>query len=147
MTFLAPFPKEVQDTALWLREFVWDLYPKSNELIYDNYNALAFGWSLTERLGHTFCSVAVLSKYVHFGFYWGTQIADPEKMLLGKGNQYRYIIVKDPKDFPKTYIKKLLKEAFANSLAKVKDKEELRKGLTIVKCIVPVKKRMGLIVK
>jgi len=82
-----------------------------------------------------------LSKYVHFGFYWGTQIADPEKMLLGKGNQYRYIIVKDKNDFPKAYIKKLLKEAYANSLAKVKDKSELRKGETIVKSISPVKKR------
>ena len=147
MVFLAPFPREIKENALWLRTFVWDLYPGSNELIYDNYNALAFGWSLTERLGHTFCSVAVLSKYVHFGFYWGSQIADPDKILLGKGNQYRYIIVKNKIDFPKAYIKKLLKEAYANSLAKVKDKAELRKGLTIVKCIVPVKKRMGLVVK
>ena len=147
MVFLEPFPQEIRENVLWLRAFVWDLYPGSNELIYDNYNALAFGWSLTERLGHTFCSVAVLSKYVHFGFYWGSQIADPDKILLGKGNQYRYIIVKNKIDFPKAYIKKLLKEAYANSLAKVKDKAELRKGLTIVKCIVPVKKRMGLVVK
>ena len=147
MVFLAPFPREIKENALWLRTFVWDLYPGSNELIYDNYNALAFGWSLTERLGHTFCSVAVLSKYVHFGFYWGSELADPDKILLGKGNQYRYIIVKNKIDFPKAYIKKLLKEAYANSLAKVKDKAELRKGLTIVKCIVPVKKRMGLVVK
>ena len=144
LQFLSPFPADVQETALWIREFVWDLYPNCNELIYDNYNAVAFGWSPTSRLPHTFCSVAVLSKYVHFGFYWGTQIADPEKMLLGKGNQYRYIIVKDKNDFPKAYIKKLLKEAYANSLAKVKDKSELRKGETIVKSISPVKKRPGI---
>lgn len=143
--FLQPFPDDVKENALWLREFVWDLYPNCNELIYDNYNAVAFGWSPTDRLSHTFCSVAVLSKYVHFGFYWGSQIADPEKMLLGKGNQYRYIIVKDKKDFPKTYIKKLLREAYANSLAKVTDKTQLHKGETIVKSISPVKKRPGTI--
>ena len=143
LQFLSPFPADVQQTALWLREFVWDLYPKCNELIYDNYNALAFGWSPTSRLPHTFCSIAVMSKYVHFGFYWGTQIADPKKMLLGKGNQYRYIIVKDKNDFPKAYIKKLLKEAYANSLAKVKDKTELLRGQTIVKSISPFKKRPG----
>jgi hypothetical protein len=33
--FLAPFSAEVQELALWLREFVWDLYPNANELIYD----------------------------------------------------------------------------------------------------------------
>ena len=140
--FLKPFNKEIQEIALWLREFVWDLYPGTNELIYDNYNAVAFGWSPTDRIGHLFCSIAVGSnKYVHFGFYWGSELSDPEKILLGKGNQYRYITVKEKSEFPKTYIKKLLKEAYANSLAKVKDKKEIIKGRTIVKSISPKKRR------
>ena len=133
--FLALFDDSVKELVLWLREFVWDLYPKANELIYDNYNALAFGWSLTDKLGHTFCSIAVgrTTKNIHFGFYWGSEITDPDKILLGKGNQYRYILVPRKEDFPKTYIKKLIKEAYANSLAKVKDKKQLQKGLTITK--------------
>ena len=124
---------------------MWDLYPSANELIYDNYNALAFGWSPTDRLGHTFCSVAVgrSSKNIHFGFYWGSQIADPDKILLGKGNQYRYILVKNRVDFPKTYIKKLLKEAYANSLSKVKDESQLMQGATITKSISAVKRKPG----
>jgi hypothetical protein len=146
LDFLKPFNDDIREIALWLREFIWDLYPGSNELIYDNYNAVAVGWSPTDRVGHTFCSIAVGSnKYVHFGFYWGSEIADPGKMLLGKGNQYRYIIVKNKNDFPKTYIKKLLKEAYANSLAKVKDKTQIMKGTTITKSISPVKKRPGII--
>ena len=145
LKFIAPYPPEVQEMSLWLREFVWDLYPKTNELIYDNYNAVALGWSITEKLGHTFCSIALLPKYVHFGFYWGSQIADPDKLLLGKGNQYRYIIVKTKEEFPKAYIKKLLKEAYANSLAKVKDKKEIANGKTITKSVSPVKKRPGII--
>lgn len=142
--FLAPFPKEIQERALWLREFVWDLYPHANELIYDNYNALAVGWSPTEKVGHTFCSIAVgrTSHNVHFGFYWGSQIADPEKMLLGKGNQYRYILVMNRNDFPKAYITKLMKEAYANSLAKVKDKSQWVEGKTIVKSISAAKRTL-----
>ena len=142
LKFLKPFPDDIKERALWLRAFVWDLYPDCNELIYDNYNALAFGWSPTDRVGHTFCSVAVgrSSKNVHFGFYWGSQIADPRKILLGEGNQYRYILVKNKDDFPKTYIKKLLKEAFTNSLAKVKDKKQIMHGATITKSISAVKR-------
>ena len=139
--FIQPYPKEIQELALWLRNFVWELYPNCNELIYDNYNAVAFGWSLTEKLSHTFCSIALMSKYVHFGFYWGSEISDPEKKLLGKGNQYRYVIVNNKEAFPKAYIKKLLKEAHANSLSKVKDRTEIKKGLTVIKSISPVKKR------
>lgn len=142
ISFMKPFSDETQKLALWLREFVWDLYPKCNELIYDNYNALAFGWSVTDRLMHTFCSIALFGKdYVHFGFYYGSQIADPEKKLEGKGNQYRYLKVYNQKDFPKTYIKKLLKEAYANSLAKVKEGTPVVKGQTITKSISAKKKR------
>lgn len=135
--FLKPFEKEIQELVFWLRKFVWDLYPRANELIYDNYNALAFGWSPTDRVGHTFCSVAIgrTSKNIHFGFYWGSEIADPEKRLIGEGNQYRYILVKSKPGFPKAYIKKLVKEAYKNSLSKVKDKSQLCEGKTIVKSV------------
>jgi hypothetical protein len=98
---------------------------------------VAFGWSPTDKAGHTFCSIAVgrSSKNIHFGFYWGSEISDPKKILLGQGNQYRYILVTDKAKFPKTYIGTLIKEAYANSLEKVKDQRQLKQGLTIVKSI------------
>jgi len=142
--FLKPFADEKREIVLWLREFVWGLYPNCNELIYDNYNALAIGWSPTDKLGHTFCSIAIYragNNHIHFGFYWGSEIADPEKKLLGEGNQYRYILVNKKTDFPKTYIKKLVKEAYANSLAKVKDEKQILHGLTFTKSV-SAKKRI-----
>jgi hypothetical protein len=144
LQFLKPFDTDIRQLVLWLREFVWNLYPTTNELIYDNYNALAFGWSPTDKVGHTFCSIAVgrTSKNVHFGFYWGSEIADPDKVLIGGGKQYRYILVTDKRNFPKTYIQKLLKEAYANSLAKVKDKKQLIQGATITKSVSPVKREL-----
>ena len=140
--FLSPFGDEITELVLWLRAFVWDLYPRTNELIYDNYNAVAFGWSPTDKVGHTFCSIAVgrSSNNVHFGFYWGSEISDPKQILLGKGNQYRYILVTDKNEFPKAYMKTLLAEAYTNSLAKVKDKNQIREGLTITKSISQNKK-------
>jgi hypothetical protein len=142
LEFLKPFNADIIEIALWLRAYVWDLYPESNELIYDNYNAVAFGWSPSDRVGETFCSVAVgNNKYVHFGFYWGSKIADPDKILLGKGNQYRYITVKTQKDFPKAYMKKLMHEAYIYSLSIMKEKEKTLHGSTIVKSISEKKKR------
>jgi len=144
LKFLKPFSKEIIEIVLGLREFVWDLYPQANELIYDNYNALAFGWSPTDKVGHTFCSIAVgrTSKNIHFGFYWGSEISDPKKMLIGQGNQYRYILVPSLEEFPKVYIKKLIKEAYQNSLSKVKDKKQIVNGQTITKSISPVKRTL-----
>ena len=144
LKFLKPFDKNVSELVLWLRDFVWDLYPQTNELIYDNYNALAFGWSVTEKLGHTFCNIAVgrTSKNIHFGFYWGNEISDPGEMLIGEGKQYRYILVKSKEEFPKTYISKLMKDAYNNSLLKVKDKNTITEGATITKSISAKKREL-----
>lgn len=137
LKFLKPFGNDIVDLVMWLRDFAWSLCPQANELIYDNYNAVAFGWSPTDKVGHTICSIAVgrSSKNVHFGFYWGSELSDPDNILLGEGNQYRYILVTDKQKFPKTYIKKLVNEAYANSLSKVKDPRQIIQGQTIVKSI------------
>ncbi len=137
LKFLQPFGKETIDLVMWLRDFAWDLCPDANELIYDNYNAVAFGWSPTEKVGHTICSIAVgrSSGNIHFGFYWGNEISDPDKILLGQGNQYRYVLVTSKKEFPKAYMKKLVSEAYANCLSKVKDPKQLVSGKTIVKSV------------
>ncbi|MDN5286417.1 MAG: hypothetical protein JWR38_2691 [Mucilaginibacter sp.] len=142
LKFLSPFPAEVQQKALWLRDLIWGLYPQANELIYDNYNALAFGWSPTEKVGHGFCSIAVFrtNNNVHFGFYWGAELADPEKLLIGNGNQYRYVLVKSTDDFPKAYITQLMQEAWLNSLKKIKDPKQIVESKTISKSVSLVKR-------
>lgn len=133
--YLKAFPTDVREKAVWIREFIWDLYPNSNELIYDNYNALAVGWSPTDRVGHTFCSFALgrTSGNVHFGFYYGAQLNDSKCILLGEGNQYRYILVGERADFPEAYIRKLMKEAYDLSMSKVKDTKQIMSGKTIFK--------------
>lgn len=139
--FMLPYPDKVKAAALWLREFVWDLYPETNELIYDNYNAVAFGWSPTDKAGDVFCSIAVCSDHVNFGFNRGVDFPDPQKVLIGNGTQYRYLRVREPEDFPKDYIKQLLESAYENSLSRMKPVKNPVKGETIVKSISPVKRR------
>jgi hypothetical protein len=137
LIFLEPFGDIITELVMWLREIVWDEYPQTNELIYDNYNAVVFGWSPTNKVGHIFCSIAIgrTSKNVHFGFYWGSELTDPDKILLGQGHQYRYILVTNKDKFPKSYICNLIKEAYSNSLLKVKDQKQILYGQTIVKSI------------
>lgn len=142
---LAPFPKNVVERALWLRKFAWTEFAGCNELIYDNYNAVAVGWSPTDKVGHTICSIAVgrTSFNVHFGFYWGSKIPDPKSMLIGEGNQYRYLLVDDIETFPADYARKLMRSAFDYSMSLVKDPKQFKEGLTILKSVSGVKRTKG----
>jgi hypothetical protein len=47
--FLTPFDDHIVELVFWLRDFIWKQFPKCNELIYENYNAVAIGWSPTLR--------------------------------------------------------------------------------------------------
>jgi hypothetical protein len=141
LKFLLPYPVRVRETAFWLRDFVWELYPETNELIYDNYNAVAFGWSPTDKAGDVFCSVAVYSGHVNFGFNRSSEIPDKQHILSGEGSLYRYITVKDKDDFPEEAIKQLLEMAYENSLSRLKPSKKVIKGETIVKSQSPVKRR------
>jgi hypothetical protein len=143
LKFMLPYPDSVKATAFWLRDFVWDLYPETNELIYDNYNAVAFGWSPTDKAGDVFCSIAVFSNHVNFGFNRGSEIPDKQKLLLGDAALYRYIKVVNEDDFPQEYIKQLLEMAYENSTGRMKPVKKAIKGETIVKSISPVKRRPG----
>jgi hypothetical protein len=142
--FLAAYPEPSREIALWLREFVWALYPDCNELIYDNYNFLAIGWAPNDKAGDTFCTIALGTRGVAFGFTWGSKLADPEKRLRGSGNRFRSLRVPDKESFPAAYVKKLMAEAYANCLEKLKGKEQKLKGATIVKSVSPTQRRPGM---
>ena len=144
LKFLHAFPAESREIALALRDWVWGLYPKCNELIYDNYNFLAFGWAPTDRMSDIFCSIAVGTRGVIFGFMWGVKLDDPKGLLHGGGNQFRSLRVPDVKKFPKTDVKRLLKQAHDLSIERLKGREQTPNGSTIVKSISETKRRPGM---
>ncbi len=143
LKFLEPFPLESREIALGLRDWVWGLYPKCNELIYDNYNFLAFGWAPTDRMSDIFCNVAVGTRGVIFGFMWGVKLDDPKGLLRGGGNQFRSLRVADLKVFPKTYAKGLMKQAHQLTIERLKGRPQEPNAQTIVKSISAKKRRPG----
>ncbi len=144
LKFLEAFPLESREIALALRDWVWGLYPKCNELIYDNYNFLAFGWGPTDRMSDIFCSIAVGTRGVIFGFMWGVKLEDPKGLLAGGGSQFRSLRVPDIKTFPKGDVKRLLKQAYDLSIERLKSKPQTPNGATIVKSISEKKRRPGM---
>lgn len=141
LKFLQPYSDENRQKALYLRQMIWDLYPQCNELIYDNYNAVAFGWSPNDKAGSVFCSIAVYGSGVNMGFNKGSELIDDENLLQGDGSWYRFIRVEEFDDFPFDGIKRLMEKAYANSLAHLKPSKKKIEGQTIIKSIADKKRR------
>ena len=108
---ISPYSPQIQKIAFELRSFITNIIPEANELIWDNYNAVAIAYSKSEFLKDAFCHIAVYSKYVNFGFNRGTELSKIKIKLEGKGKLIRHLKVSDLRSFPKKIIEKMIIEA------------------------------------
>ncbi len=66
--------------------------PGAQELVYDNYNALAIGFAPTDRTSEAIFSIALFPRWVSLFFLLnGTRLRDPDCYLSGAGNKVRHI--------------------------------------------------------
>lgn len=121
--FLAPYDKQIQDLTIELRNFITDLVPQANELIWDNYNAVALAYSKSEKLKDAFCHISVYARHVNFGFNRGAELTKEPVKLNGKGKLIRHISITDFQSFPKNEIQPMIWEA-------VEISEQLNNALT-----------------
>jgi hypothetical protein len=89
--FIAKFDPEIARRTREARKALRRRFPTANELVYDNYNALAIGYCTTERPSDCIVSLAVTPRGPALSFYYGATLADPQNILSGSGNQNRYV--------------------------------------------------------
>lgn len=114
-----------------LREYILELHPDSNELLYHTH-ALTSVFSISEKLSDAFCMIPIYTNHLNLGFNKGTLLPDPGKILTGTGNLIRHIDIKTPADYRNPAVTALLREAIDFAI-KDRDKPTKSIGLTISK--------------
>jgi hypothetical protein len=114
-----------------LRQYILDLYPNSNELLYHTH-ALTAVFSISEKLSDAFCMIPIYTNHLNLGFNKGTLLKDPDKLLIGTGNLIRHIPVKHPIDYRNPNVETLIYEAIEFAI-KDMDKPTKSFALTISK--------------
>jgi hypothetical protein len=114
-SFIAKFTPEVASLTHSILARMRERYPTALELVYDNYNALAIGFSATERPSQAIFSIAVYPKWVSLFFLDGKDLPDPDKLMQGHGNVARHIRLPSPATLNEMSVKKLMLEATARA--------------------------------
>lgn len=113
--FLAKYTPEVATLAEAVRNQMRKLYPMALELVYDNYNALAIGYSPTETASDAIFSIALYPRWVSLFFLQAKGLPDPGRLLKGSGAVVRHIVLASPAMLDDAAIRDLMQEALARA--------------------------------
>lgn len=129
--FLDLKDQEVIELFIDLRQYILELYPVCNELLYHTH-ALTAVFSISEKLSDAFCMLPIYTNHFNLGFNKGTLLKDPNQLLTGTGKLIRHIDVKKPNDYRNPKVTALIQEAIDFAI-KDMDKPTKSIGKTISK--------------
>ena len=132
-SFLARYSPAIEAQLKGARRRLRAFFPHGYELVFDNYNALVFGISPTERASEAFISVAGYPKWVTLFFLNGTGLSDPNGLLEGQGKQVRSIRLTNPSQINEPEVEALISQAALPRQAALQAAPAL---VTIVKTVV-----------
>jgi hypothetical protein len=113
--FIAKFEPSHQTLIRRVRKALRKRFPTTYELAYDNYNFFVIGYGSTERPSDCIISVAAGANGVGLCFIHGASLPDPHKLLLGSGNQTRFIRLKSVDILARPEVEELIAAAIARA--------------------------------
>ncbi|MGH7651628.1 MAG: hypothetical protein ACREMS_07260 [Gemmatimonadaceae bacterium] len=111
--FLAKYTPQMASSARRARTRMRKQIPGGVEFVYDNYNALVFGYGPSDRPSEAVLSLAIMPKWVTLCFLKGTKLADPKKLLKGSGTTVRNVRLIPPLSLEDAEIQRLIGAAIA----------------------------------
>jgi len=110
-TFLAKYTPAMQKLARAALAKLRKRLPNAIEMVYDNYNALVFGFSPNERPSDAILSLALFPDHGALCFLQGAKLPDPHKRLRGSGTTVRNVRVDNAGVLDDPQIAALMNEA------------------------------------
>lgn len=111
--------QSLKDLFVDLREYMLEIYPESNEILYHTH-ALTAVFSLSEKLSDAFCMIPIYTNHMNLGFNKGTLLEDSAKLLEGTGKLIRHIPVKRPADYRNDQVRILIESAVGLAIHQMK---------------------------
>jgi hypothetical protein len=113
--FISKFDPQQQSLIRAVRRILRKRFPTADELVYDNYNFFVVGYSATERASDAVVSMTAGANGIGLCFIHGATLPDPTNILMGSGNQTRFIRLDSAKDLAQPEVESLIAEAIARA--------------------------------
>jgi hypothetical protein len=107
---IASKSSEMREIAQELRTLVATVMPGVTEVPWSKQSIASYGVG-PKKMSEHFCYIAPQTNHVNFGFYYGTELKDPAKLLEGTGKLLRHVKIRSRTEVFSPALLKLLKQA------------------------------------
>jgi hypothetical protein len=130
--FIAKYTPEIAALAGEALARMRSYLPGANELVYDNYHALAIGFGPSERASEAIFSIALYPRWVSLFFLQGSGLPDPNRILQGTGTAARHLILKSPDTLDEPAVQILIEQALLHATVPI---DPTRPGRLLIKSV------------
>ncbi len=107
---LAISEEDVRPVAQALRQVIYEVDPDACEVVRLGDRAATYGVG-PRKMIDGYAYILPYKAWVNLGFYQGTHLADPERLLEGTGRKMRHVKVRSTDDANQPAVQALLKAA------------------------------------
>ena len=133
--FISKFDAKDQKLIRSVRSAMRKRLPTAHELVYDNYNFFVIGYSLTPRPSDAIISIAARANGVGLCFIHGAALPDPKRILLGSGNQTRFIRLESASVLSRPEVEALIAAAIARAKVPLSRLATAGRGQLIIRAV------------
>lgn len=113
--FIDKYSPAIADLGRSVLKALRERMPSAALIVYDNYNALAVGFGPNDRTSNVILSVAFYPRWVSLFFMQGIGLADPRRLLRGRGSRVRHIVLSSAEDLAHPDVSDLIDEALRSA--------------------------------
>ena len=106
---LSKYEEKISTLGFQLRKFLLKNIDNINEQPDEKANIIGFSYGTGYK--DLICTIIPSKKAIKLGFYKGSELPDPAKLLTGSGKVHKFVEINSPKDISNPALKKLLNEA------------------------------------
>ena len=104
--FLAPYTPAVQVLALKLRALIREVMPEAIEQLDPPAHLIGYGLDRTYK--GLICGITLHKAHINLMFARGTELPDPEGLLVGTGKRARHVPIRQEADLERPGVRRLL---------------------------------------
>jgi Domain of unknown function (DU1801) len=90
-------PASIAELSRAARSMIFDVLPQTVEVVWPQQRTAGYGTGPKKMTEH-FCWLAPQSRHLVFGFYYGSELPDPDGLLEGTGTLMRHVKVRSDDD-------------------------------------------------